>query len=82
LTVLCGLELFATDTGQWDPMGPTWPPPPTTELFAMELFPANVVGGGGHVGPMGSHCPVSVANNSNPHNTVNGQSSVASLQMV
>lgn len=40
-----------------------------------------VGGGGGHIGPMG-HCPSSVANSSKPINNVNGQSSVASLQMV
>ena len=41
----------------------------------------NSVVSGGHIGPM-SHCPVSSSNNSNPHNNANGQSSVASLQMV
>ena len=54
---------------------------PTTFGGNSSMVGNNSVGGGGHVGPM-THCPASSASNSNPHNNVNGQNSVASLQMV
>ena len=60
---------------------------PHTMLVGPSTFAGNSsmgnssVVGGGHVGPM-NHCPVTSASNSNQHGNVNGQSSVASLQMV
>ena len=61
---------------------------PHTMLLGPSTFAGNnsignsSIVGGGHGGTMGYVCPVSSTNNSNSHNNVNGQSSVASLQMV
>ena len=51
----------------------------TTFVGNSSIGNSSVAGGGGHLGPM-TH--VSSVNSSSQHNNVNGQSSVASLQMV